>query len=124
MPADFRLIMISAMYGNGGNTTQRLLDGHPELFAYPFESQIGTKYVKDQYSSMFPSKYRWPVFRRLGEPACRMRRAAIHHSLQAMEGKAIAGSPLVAHPGCLHRRLQEKLKHCGDDAAVRTFLIA
>jgi hypothetical protein len=69
MPADFRLIMISAMYGNGGNTTQRLLDGHPELFAYPFESQIGTKYARDQYSSMFPSKYRWPVFRLRGEPA-------------------------------------------------------
>ena len=43
MPAKFRLIMLSAMYENGGNTTQRLLDGHPELFSYPFESQLGTQ---------------------------------------------------------------------------------
>lgn len=58
----FPFIMISAMYENGGNTTQRLLDGHPELFSYPFESQLGTKYVLDHLSSMFPVKYRWPVF--------------------------------------------------------------
>jgi hypothetical protein len=62
MSTDFKLIMISAMYENGGNTTQRLLDGHPELFSYPFESQPGTKYVLDHLSSMFPLKYRWPVF--------------------------------------------------------------
>lgn len=54
--------MISAMYENGGNTTQRLLDGHPELFVYPFESQPGTKYVNDFLTSMFPVKYRWPIF--------------------------------------------------------------
>jgi len=69
MSAGFRLIMISAMYENGGNTTQRLLDGHPELFAYPFESQVGTKYVLDHFSSMFPLKYRWPVFPLSGDPA-------------------------------------------------------
>jgi hypothetical protein len=69
MSGGFRLIMISAMYENGGNTTQRLLDGHPELFAYPFESQVGTKYVLDHFSSMFPLKYRWPVFPLSGEPA-------------------------------------------------------
>ena len=69
MSAEFRLIMISAMYENGGNTTQRLLDGHPELFAYPFESQVGTKYVLDHFSSMFPLKYRWPVFPLSGDPA-------------------------------------------------------
>ncbi len=54
--------MISAMYENGGNTTHRLLDGHPELMVYPFESQPGTKFVNDHLSSMFPLKYRWPVF--------------------------------------------------------------
>jgi hypothetical protein len=69
MSTGFRLIMISAMYENGGNTTQRLLDGHPELFAYPFESQLGTKYVLDHYSSMFPLKYRWPVFSLSGDLA-------------------------------------------------------
>lgn len=60
--SDFHFIMISAMYENGGNTTQRFLDGHPELFSYPFESQPGTKYVLDHLTSMFPVKYRWPVF--------------------------------------------------------------
>lgn len=62
MRSDFQLIMISAMYENGGNTTQRFLDGHPELFSYPFESQPGTRHVVDYLSSVFPVKYRWPVF--------------------------------------------------------------
>lgn len=58
----FRFLMIGAMYENGGNTTHRFLDGHPEMFVYPFESQPGTKYVNDMLSSLFPLKYRWPVF--------------------------------------------------------------
>jgi hypothetical protein len=62
MSAEFRFLMISAMYENGGNTTQRFLDGHPELFVYPFESQLGTRLVVDALSSVFPAKYRWPVF--------------------------------------------------------------
>jgi hypothetical protein len=57
----FRFLMISAMYENGGNTTQRLLDGHPELYSYPFESQLGTRYVSDYLSGLYPAKYRWPV---------------------------------------------------------------
>lgn len=60
--SDYKFIMLSAMYENGGNTTHRLLDGHPELFVYPFESQPGTKYVNDYLSSMYPLKYRWPIF--------------------------------------------------------------
>jgi hypothetical protein len=64
----FRFLMISAMYENGGNSTQRLLDGHPELFGYPYESQPGTKYVLDHLTSMFPVKYRWPVFPLHGTP--------------------------------------------------------
>lgn len=59
---DFRLLMLGAMYENGGNTTHRLLDGHPQMFVYPYESQIGTRLVNDALSSMFPVKYRWPVF--------------------------------------------------------------
>jgi hypothetical protein len=59
---DFRLLMLSAMYENGGNTTHRFLDGHPQMFVYPFESQIGTALVMDRLSSVFPVKYRWPVF--------------------------------------------------------------
>ena len=45
MSDDFRLLMLGAMYENGGNTTHRLLDGHPQLFVYPFESQLGTRLV-------------------------------------------------------------------------------
>jgi hypothetical protein len=62
MTNDFRFLMIGAMYENGGNTTHRFLDGHPQMFVYPFESQVGTRYVNDMLSSMFPLKYRWPVF--------------------------------------------------------------
>src|SRR5207248_9770872 len=60
--AQFKLIMISAMYENGGNTTHRMLDGHPELFVYPYESQVGTSLVADYLSSYVPFKYRWPEF--------------------------------------------------------------
>ncbi|MCX8197364.1 MAG: sulfotransferase [Candidatus Micrarchaeota archaeon] len=59
---NFELIMISAMYENGGNTLQRYLDGHPALYVYPFESQLGTKFCIDNLSSLFPYKYRWPEF--------------------------------------------------------------
>lgn len=69
MTADFRLLMLSAMYENGGNTTHRFLDGHPQLFVYPYESQPGTKYVNDHFTSMFPVKYRWPVFSLEATPA-------------------------------------------------------
>ena len=62
MKNEFRFLMIGAMYENGGNTTHRFLDGHPEMFVYPFESQLGTKLISDKLSSLFPSKYRWPVF--------------------------------------------------------------
>jgi Sulfotransferase family len=62
MSDDFKLLMIGAMYENGGNTTHRFLDGHPELFVYPFESQPGTRLVDDLLASTFPVKYRWPVF--------------------------------------------------------------
>ncbi len=68
MNGDFRLLMISAMYENGGNTTHRFLDGHPQLFVYPFESQIGTRLVDDHLASTFPVKYRWPVFPLDGSP--------------------------------------------------------
>ena len=69
MTSDLELLMISAMYENGGNTTHRFLDGHPELFVYPFESQLGTRLVSDPLASMFPVKYRWPVFSLDASPA-------------------------------------------------------
>ena len=62
MTSDLRLLMIGAMYENGGNATHRFLDGHPGLYVYPFESQIGTRLVSDHLTSLFPVKYRWPVF--------------------------------------------------------------
>ena len=62
MSSEFRLLMVSAMYENGGNVTHRCLDGHPELAVYPFESQLGTRLINDHLSSLFPAKYRWPVF--------------------------------------------------------------
>ena len=58
----FNLIMISAMYENGGNTTHRHLDGHPELFVYPFESQVGTGVGQDFLTNYVPLRYRWPEF--------------------------------------------------------------
>ena len=66
---DFRLLMIGAMYENAGNATHRFLDGHPQLFVYPYESQVGTRLVVDHLSSMFPPKYRWPTFALHAEPA-------------------------------------------------------
>lgn len=60
--ANFNLIMISAMYENGGNTTHRMLDGHPQLHVYPFESQVGTGFNNDYLASYVPIRYRWPEF--------------------------------------------------------------
>jgi hypothetical protein len=69
MQKPFRLIMISAMYENGGNTTHRFLDGHPQLSVYPFESQLGSRKVNDFMESLFPVKYRWPSFDLSQSPA-------------------------------------------------------
>lgn len=62
-----KFMMISAMYENGGNTTHRMLDGHPELHVYPYESQLGTSSVSDYLLSVVPYKYRWPEFPMDGE---------------------------------------------------------
>ena len=66
--SDFKLVMLSAMFENGGNTTHRFLDGHPELFVYPFESQLGTFLVNDYLVSLYPHRYRWPEFGLAGTP--------------------------------------------------------
>lgn len=60
--SELKLIMLSAMYENGGNTTHRILDGHPNLFVYPFESQVGTGFASDMLASTVPARYRWPEF--------------------------------------------------------------
>jgi hypothetical protein len=67
MSQKLNFMMISAMYENGGNTTHRMLDGHPELHVYPFESQLGTAdhgfhFGNDWLSSVVPPRYRYPEF--------------------------------------------------------------
>ncbi len=58
----FKLILISAWNDSGGAFTHRLFDGHPALYAYPFEMQFGTEQLKDGFSDWFYAKYRWPSF--------------------------------------------------------------
>jgi Sulfotransferase family len=88
--SDFRLLMLGAMYENGGNVTHRLLDGHPQLYVYPFESQLGTRLVVDSLSSTFPVKYRWPVFALDAAPE------ADYHSIIDEECKVRARTPHVS----------------------------
>ena len=90
MSDDFRLLMLSAMYENGGNTTHRFLDGHPQMFVYPFESQVGTRLVMDHLSSMYPVKYRWPVFALDATPA------QDYKAIMDEEGKVRARTPQVS----------------------------
>jgi hypothetical protein len=66
-PVPFKLFMISAMYENGGNVTHRMLDGHPELFVYPFESQLGTVLSANFIQTLVPFRYCWPEFPLHGE---------------------------------------------------------
>jgi hypothetical protein len=82
--------MLGAMYENGGNTTHRHLDGHPQLFVYPFESQLGTRLVVDNLSSLFPTKYRWPVFALDATPA------QDYYAIVDEEGKVRARTPQVS----------------------------
>ena len=60
--SNFRFVMLSAGFEHGGNVTHRLLDGHPELYVYPFESQLGNKYVIDFLTSIERFQYRYPEF--------------------------------------------------------------
>lgn len=90
MTDDIRLLMLSAMYENGGNTTHRFLDGHPQLHVYPFESQIGTAHVRDGLSSMFPLKYRWPEFLLDATPAMD------YHAILDEEAKVRSRTPHVS----------------------------
>ena len=86
----FRFLLLSAMYENGGNTTHRFLDGHPRMFVYPFESQLGTRLVNDPLTSLFPVKYRWPVFDLEASPE------ADYHAVIDEECKVRARTPEVS----------------------------
>jgi hypothetical protein len=90
MNEDFRFLMIGAMYENGGNTSHRFLDGHPQLYVYPFESQVGTRLVTDQLSSLFPVKYRWPVFALDATPE------QDYHAIIDEEAKVRSRTPFVS----------------------------
>ncbi|MBE2317427.1 sulfotransferase [Solirubrobacter sp. CPCC 204708] len=88
--SDFKLLMLGAMYENGGNTTHRFLDGHPQLYVYPFESQPGSRHVQDGFTSMFPVKYRWPEFLLDATPA------QDYHAIIDEEGKVRSRTPHVS----------------------------
>ncbi|MFN8525559.1 MAG: sulfotransferase [Chloroflexota bacterium] len=111
-----RLLMISAMYENGGNTTHRFLDGHPELFVYPFESQLGTRYVVDHLSSLFPIKYRWPELLTSLSPEAK------YHAIIDEEAKVRSKTPHVSkfrHAGfdlSDQERAEAFCRHLGDHA--------
>lgn len=46
----------------GGNVLLRHFDGHPNLFVYPFESQMGTSLSHNLLSSEVHFRYMWPEF--------------------------------------------------------------
>ena len=48
-PRSLPLILISQLPRSGGSLLSQLLDGHPQLLAYPYEMRIG-----------YPTKCRWP----------------------------------------------------------------
>lgn len=55
--------MLSAGFEHGGNTLHRFLDGHPELYVYPFESMVGTPVSQNLLvPSTVPFRYGWPSF--------------------------------------------------------------
>lgn len=62
MSQAFPLVLISAWNDSGGGFTHRLFDGHSDIFSWPFELQLGTELVHDEYAPLFHKKYRWPVF--------------------------------------------------------------
>lgn len=58
----FNLIMLSAWHENGGNVLHRHFDGHPNLFVYPFESQLATPHSSNLLTPAVPQRYCWPEF--------------------------------------------------------------
>jgi hypothetical protein len=101
---DFRLLMISAMYENGGNTTHRLLDGHSQLHVYPFESQLGNSRCVDFLSSLYPFKYRYPDFP-MGLPA-----GDYYEMFFDEEYKMVARNPKVSKFRDADFKIDEKLR--------------
>lgn len=93
-----KLIMLSAMYEQGGNCLHRHLDGHPNLLAYPFESLLGTSLSSNILTPSVPFRYAWPVFP-MGITALEA-----YHSFYDEEMKTY-----------LRTRDRSKFKNCGMD---------
>lgn len=62
MSKPFNLIMLSAGFECGGNTTHRHFDSHPQLFTYPFESMLGCPQSSNLLTPTVPFRYAWPSF--------------------------------------------------------------
>ena len=61
---NFDLIMVAAQMESGGNVFHRHLDGHPNIFCFPFESQTGNRYSQNiMIPYFYPIRYGWPQFR-------------------------------------------------------------
>jgi len=58
-----RLALISAWNDSGGGFLHRLMDGHSQLAAWPFELQLGNCAHHDAFSPLIADKYRWPAAR-------------------------------------------------------------
>jgi hypothetical protein len=61
----FNIIMVSAWHEQFGNGMLRMLDGHPNLYAYPFESQISTPLSSNMLAGpnhWVPQRYSYPEF--------------------------------------------------------------
>jgi hypothetical protein len=116
--------MMSAMYENGGNTVHRLFDGHPDLSVYPFESQIGTRLVADLLTSVFPVKYRWPVFR-LGATGAEHYQAIIDEEVKVRtrtpEASKFRSVPLELSDAA---RLEAFTVRLGDEATTGAIVMA
>src|SRR5258708_3945020 len=124
MPSTLFLLMMSGMYENGGNTVHRLFDGHPELSVYPFESQIGTRLVGDLLTSVFPVKYRWPVFR-LGATAAEHYQAIIDEEVKVRtrtpEASKFRSVPLELSDAARQEAFKARL---GDEATTGAIVTA
>ena len=57
--------MLSAWHEQGGNVLQRHLDGHPQLYVAPFETQLATPLSSNILAGpqhWVPQRYCWPEF--------------------------------------------------------------
>lgn len=95
----FNLIMISAWHEQFGNGMLRMLDGHPNLYVYPFESQVSTTLSSNIISGpnhWVPQRYSYPEFSSEITPE------AAYHAIWDQELKTYLRTPHLS-----------KFKNCG-----------